>query len=61
MSRIADALEKPVGTVKTWLHRARLELLQRLRQRGMVAAGDPGPSGPRGGTATAPNAPRGKR
>jgi RNA polymerase sigma factor (sigma-70 family) len=34
---IAAAVDRPVGTVKTWLHRARLELLERLRQRGMVA------------------------
>ncbi len=34
---IADALERPVGTIKTWLHRARLEVLERLRRRGMVA------------------------
>jgi len=34
---IAVALDRPVGTVKTWLHRARAELLQRLSQRGMVA------------------------
>jgi RNA polymerase sigma factor (sigma-70 family) len=33
---IAEALERPVGTVKTWLHRARLEMLDRLRRRGMV-------------------------
>jgi RNA polymerase sigma-70 factor (ECF subfamily) len=33
---IALALERPVGTIKTWLHRARLEVLERLRQRGMV-------------------------
>jgi RNA polymerase sigma-70 factor (ECF subfamily) len=33
---IAAALDRPVGTVKTWLHRARLELLDRLRRRGMV-------------------------
>jgi len=33
---IAAALERPVGTTKTWLHRARLELLDRLRRRGMV-------------------------
>jgi RNA polymerase sigma-70 factor (ECF subfamily) len=36
---IADALGCPIGTVKTWLHRARLEVLQRLRQRGMVSSG----------------------
>jgi RNA polymerase sigma-70 factor (ECF subfamily) len=35
--QIAAAVERPVGTVKTWLHRARLELLDRLRQRGMVS------------------------
>jgi RNA polymerase sigma-70 factor (ECF subfamily) len=34
---IAAALERPVGTIKTWLHRARLEILERLRRRGMVS------------------------
>jgi len=34
---IAEAVGKPVGTVKTWLHRARLEVLDRLRRRGMVS------------------------
>jgi RNA polymerase sigma factor (sigma-70 family) len=34
---IAAAVERPVGTVKTWLHRARLEVLQRLKRRGMVS------------------------
>jgi RNA polymerase sigma factor (sigma-70 family) len=33
---IAEELGRPVGTVKTWLHRARLEILARLRRRGMV-------------------------
>jgi RNA polymerase sigma-70 factor (ECF subfamily) len=33
---IAAALDRPVGTIKTWLHRARLEVLDRLRRRGMV-------------------------
>jgi RNA polymerase sigma-70 factor (ECF subfamily) len=33
---IALALQRPVGTIKTWLHRARLEVLERLRRRGMV-------------------------
>jgi DNA-directed RNA polymerase specialized sigma24 family protein len=33
---IAEALDRPVGTVKTWLHRARLEVLERLQRRGMV-------------------------
>ena len=34
---VADTMERPVGTVKTWLHRARLEVLAQLRQRGMVS------------------------
>jgi RNA polymerase sigma-70 factor (ECF subfamily) len=33
---IADSLGRPVGTIKTWLHRARLEVLERLKLRGMV-------------------------
>src|SRR5262245_8370311 len=33
---IAEVVDRPVGTVKTWLHRARLELLDRLRTRGLV-------------------------
>jgi RNA polymerase sigma-70 factor (ECF subfamily) len=33
---IAEQLGRPVGTVKTWLHRARLELLDALRRRGLV-------------------------
>lgn len=33
---IAEVMDRPVGTVKTWLHRARMEVLERLRQRGMV-------------------------
>jgi RNA polymerase sigma-70 factor (ECF subfamily) len=34
---IALALKKPVGTVKTWLHRARQEVLARLQKRGMIS------------------------
>jgi RNA polymerase sigma factor (sigma-70 family) len=34
---IALAMNRPVGTIKTWLHRARLEILERLRKRGMVS------------------------
>jgi len=34
---IAQAMGKPVGTIKTWLHRARLEVLERLRRRGMLS------------------------
>jgi RNA polymerase sigma-70 factor (ECF subfamily) len=33
---IAQALDRPVGTIKTWLHRARLEIMERLQSRGMV-------------------------
>ena len=35
--QIAEAVGRPVGTVKTWLHRARLEVLDRLRSRGLVS------------------------
>ena len=34
---IAEALDKPIGTIKTWLHRARQEVLDRLRRRGMIS------------------------
>jgi RNA polymerase sigma-70 factor (ECF subfamily) len=34
---IAVALDRPVGTIKTWLHRARMDVLNRLRQRGMIS------------------------
>jgi RNA polymerase sigma-70 factor (ECF subfamily) len=34
---IAAVVDRPVGTVKTWLHRARLELLDCLRGRGLVS------------------------
>jgi RNA polymerase sigma-70 factor (ECF subfamily) len=39
---IAAALDRPVGTIKTWLHRARMEILDRLCRRGMVASTDSG-------------------
>jgi RNA polymerase sigma-70 factor (ECF subfamily) len=42
---IGAAVGRPVGTVKTWLHRARLELLDRLKTRGLVAD-DPVPNTP---------------
>ena len=35
---IAEAMQRPVGTIKTWLHRARLEVLERLQRRGIVPA-----------------------
>jgi len=34
--RISLAIDRPVGTVKTWLHRARLEILDLLRSRGFI-------------------------
>ena len=33
---IAAALEVPLGTVKTWVHRARRELIERLRSRSVL-------------------------
>lgn len=33
---IAVALDRPVGTIKTWLHRARQEVFERLKSRGML-------------------------
>jgi RNA polymerase sigma-70 factor (ECF subfamily) len=35
---IAEVVARPVGTVKTWLHRARLIVQDRLRQRGLMPA-----------------------
>jgi len=46
---IAVALERPVGTIKTWLHRARLEILERLRKRGMLPEEDAAESSTREG------------
>jgi RNA polymerase sigma-70 factor (ECF subfamily) len=40
---IAAAVGRPVGTVKTWLHRARLELLTELKRLGL-APDDPTPT-----------------
>lgn len=33
---MSELLEKPVGTLKTWLHRARQELLEHLREKGLA-------------------------
>jgi RNA polymerase sigma-70 factor (ECF subfamily) len=33
---IADMMEVPLGTVKTWVHRARRDLMDHLKQRGAV-------------------------
>lgn len=38
---ISLVIDRPVGTVKTWLHRARVELLDRLRSRGLVPVEPP--------------------
>lgn len=35
-AEIAEVLDCPVGTVKTWVHRARRELADHLRRRGIV-------------------------
>lgn len=35
---ISAVVDRPVGTIKTWLHRARTEILTRLRRRGLVPA-----------------------
>lgn len=37
---IAETIDRPVGTVKTWLHRTRALLLDHLRARGFVASPD---------------------
>lgn len=48
---IAGVVRRPIGTVKTWLHRARLLILDRLRARGLVPEGlsDARSSPPSGG------------
>lgn len=33
---IAEVMDVPLGTVKTWVHRARRELISRLRKRGVL-------------------------
>ena len=35
-AEIGIALNRPVGTIKTWIHRARRELVRLLRERGAV-------------------------
>ena len=34
--QIAETMGVPLGTVKTWVHRARRELIERLRERGAI-------------------------
>jgi RNA polymerase sigma-70 factor, ECF subfamily len=35
-AEIAEAMEVPLGTVKTWVHRARRDLIDCLRLRGAI-------------------------
>lgn len=35
---ISEATGRPVGTIKTWLHRARAEIMKALQERGLVTA-----------------------
>jgi len=35
IAQIAAIMDAPEGTIKTWLHRSRLQLAQRLRERGL--------------------------
>jgi RNA polymerase sigma-70 factor (ECF subfamily) len=44
---IAEVLAVPLGTVKTWVHRARRELVEQLRRRGVVHESAAGASGVR--------------
>jgi RNA polymerase sigma factor (sigma-70 family) len=46
---ISQAIDRPVGTVKTWLHRARVQLLDRLRNLGLVPD-EPAPDTPQAGS-----------
>jgi RNA polymerase sigma-70 factor (ECF subfamily) len=38
---IAAIVDRPVGTIKTWLHRSRVEVLEKLRARGLVEDANP--------------------
>ena len=35
-AEIAEAMQVPLGTIKTWVHRARRELIDSLRERGAI-------------------------
>jgi RNA polymerase sigma-70 factor (ECF subfamily) len=39
-AEIAAAMERPIGTIKTWVHRARREIINQLLVRGVVEASD---------------------
>ena len=36
-NEISETLDVPLGTVKTWVHRARRELVVKLRKRGVLS------------------------
>ncbi len=36
-AEIAEAMDVPLGTIKTWVHRARRALIEHLRRRGAIA------------------------
>jgi len=38
-AEIAEAMQVPLGTIKTWVHRGRRELIDRLKQRGAIGEG----------------------
>ena len=40
VAEVAGVLDRPEGTIKTWLHRARKELADHLTKRGVVPAAD---------------------
>jgi RNA polymerase sigma-70 factor (ECF subfamily) len=35
-AEIAETMDVPLGTIKTWVHRARKELIESLQQRGVI-------------------------
>src|SRR5207244_1322142 len=40
-AEIAEAMQVPLGTIKTWVHRARRELIDCLRRRGAIPESSP--------------------
>lgn len=44
-AEISRRMNCPVGTVKTWVHRARRELIDQMRRRGVAASPPPKPRG----------------
>ncbi|TWU57484.1 RNA polymerase sigma factor [Rubripirellula reticaptiva] len=35
-AQIADRMNRPIGTIKTWVHRSRLQLIESLREREVI-------------------------